>query len=91
LSAICITGATGQVDGALVNELVGRGAQVLAMVRTEDRPEGFASRAGVERIVKLSANGASPPHLRARSQRVVSARTMELDYSESVPKWGDRR
>jgi uncharacterized protein YbjT (DUF2867 family) len=71
LGAIFVTGATGQADGAhvdeLVDELVSRSAQVLAMVQTEERPDDFASRAGVERIVKLSASGASPRPLKARS------------------------
>jgi uncharacterized protein YbjT (DUF2867 family) len=108
LSAILVTGVSGQVGGALVEELVRRGARLRAMVRTEEqatdlaargvdavvgdfeRPETLpraldgvdraflmarddpnqptmeaafieaATRAGVERIVKLSASGARP-------------------------------
>ncbi len=108
LSAILVTGGSGQIGGALVEELVRRGAQTRAMVRTEEcanglaargaeavvadfeRPESLpgaldgvdraflmsrddprqpsmegalieaAARAGVERIVKLSASGAGP-------------------------------
>ena len=108
MSAILVTGATGQVGGALVEELLRRGARVRAMARSEERADSFAARgaegvvadlerpeslpgalgdvgraflmsrddprqpemegafveaaarAGVERIVKLSAQGASP-------------------------------
>jgi uncharacterized protein YbjT (DUF2867 family) len=108
LSAILVTGASGQVGGALVEELARRGSQTRAMVRTKEqatdlaargvdvvvadleRPETLpgalegvdrvflmsrddprqpemeaafivaATRAGVERIVKLSANGVRP-------------------------------
>jgi uncharacterized protein YbjT (DUF2867 family) len=108
LSAILVTGSSGQVGGALVDELVRRGEHIRAMVRTEERaddlaargvdavigdlerPESLlrvldgvsrvflmsrddpgqpemegalieaAARAGVERIVKLSASGARP-------------------------------
>ena len=108
MSAVLVTGATGQVGGALLEDLLRRGAHPRAMVRTEEqaaefaahgvdavvgdleRPEslpnaldgvdrvflmsrddpnqpemeaafvGAAARAGVERIVKLSANGARP-------------------------------
>jgi uncharacterized protein YbjT (DUF2867 family) len=50
VSAILITGATGQVGGALVEELVRRGVQTRAMVRTEEYANGFAAR-GVEAFV----------------------------------------
>jgi len=108
LSAILVTGASGQVGGALVEELVRLGAHMRAMVRSEEQATGFAARdvdavvadfeqpetllealdgvdraflmsrddprqpmmeaslieaatrAGVERIVKLSANGIRP-------------------------------
>ena len=108
LSAVLVTGATGQVGGALVEELVRRGAKTRAMVRTEEQsidlatrgaeavvadlehpetlPEALDSvhraflmsrdnpsqpemeatfieaaiRAGIERLVKLSAHGARP-------------------------------
>jgi uncharacterized protein YbjT (DUF2867 family) len=108
LSAVLVTGATGQVGGAVLDELFRRGARVRAMARTEGRAEELAARgveaavadlehpetlpgalegvdrvflvsrddprqpelegalieaaarAGVGRVVKLSANGASP-------------------------------
>jgi uncharacterized protein YbjT (DUF2867 family) len=108
LSAILVTGASGQVGGVLVEELLRRGAHPRAMVRTKEQATGFtargveavvadferpeslpealdgvgraflmsrddprqpemeaafieaATRAGVERIVKLSASGARP-------------------------------
>jgi uncharacterized protein YbjT (DUF2867 family) len=50
VSAILVTGATGQVGGALVEELVRRGAQARAMVRTEEQATGLAAR-GVEAVV----------------------------------------
>jgi uncharacterized protein YbjT (DUF2867 family) len=50
LSAILVTGATGQVGSALVEELVRRGAQTRAMVRTEEHAAGLAAR-GVEAVV----------------------------------------
>ena len=58
MSAIPVTGASGQVGGALVEELVGRGAQTRAMVRTgldrnpsdpnplDDDNEGHACKEG---------------------------------------------
>lgn len=50
MSAILVTGATGQVGSALVEELVRRGALPRAMVRTEERAEEFAAR-GVDAVV----------------------------------------
>lgn len=50
MSAILITGATGQVGGALVEELVSRGAQMRAMVRTEEHANALAAR-GVDAVV----------------------------------------
>ena len=50
MSAILVTGATGQVGGALVEELLRRGARVRAMARSEERADGFAAR-GVEAVV----------------------------------------
>jgi len=50
LSAILVTGASGQVGGALVEELVRRGAKTRAMVRTEEQAIGLAAR-GVEAAV----------------------------------------
>ena len=50
MSAVLVTGATGQVGGALVEELVRRGERVRAMVRTEEQAAGLASR-GVEAVV----------------------------------------
>ena len=108
MSAVLVTGATGQVGGAVLDELVRRGVRPRAMARTEEqaaelaargaeavvgdleRPETLpgalygvdrvflmsrddprqpemegalveaAAQAGVERVVKLSANGARP-------------------------------
>ena len=126
LSAILVTGASGQVGGALVEELVRRGAKTRAMVRTEEqaiglaargveaavadleRPETLpgaldgvdraflmsrddprqpemegalieaAARAGVERVVKLSASGAAPDSPVALMRRHAQAeRTLE--------------
>jgi uncharacterized protein YbjT (DUF2867 family) len=50
VSAVLVTGATGQVGGAVLEELVRRGVQARAMVRTEDRSAGLAAR-GVEAVV----------------------------------------
>jgi uncharacterized protein YbjT (DUF2867 family) len=50
LSAVLVTGATGQVGGALVEELVRRGTKTRAMVRTEEQATGLAAR-GVEAVV----------------------------------------
>jgi uncharacterized protein YbjT (DUF2867 family) len=50
VSAILVTGATGQVGSALLEELVRRGAQTRAMVRAEEYADGFAAR-GVEAVV----------------------------------------
>jgi uncharacterized protein YbjT (DUF2867 family) len=108
LSTVLVTGATGQVGGAVLEELVRRGVQARAMVRTEEQAAGLsargadvvvanlerpeflagaldgvdraflmsrddprqpemegalieaAGRAGIGRIVKLSASGAAP-------------------------------
>jgi uncharacterized protein YbjT (DUF2867 family) len=50
LSAVLVTGATGQVGGALLEELLRRGAPVRAMVRTEEQATGLAAR-GVDAVV----------------------------------------
>jgi uncharacterized protein YbjT (DUF2867 family) len=50
LSAILVTGANGQVGGALVEELVRRGERTRAMVRTQERAARLAAR-GVEAVV----------------------------------------
>ena len=50
MSAVLVTGATGQVGGALVEELARRGTHTRAMVRTEEQAAGLASR-GVEAVV----------------------------------------
>jgi uncharacterized protein YbjT (DUF2867 family) len=50
VSTVLVTGATGQVGGAVLEELVRRGVQARAMVRTEDRSDGLAAR-GVEAVV----------------------------------------
>lgn len=50
MSAVLVTGATGQVGGALIEELACRGAHTRAMVRTEEQAAGLASR-GVEAVV----------------------------------------
>ena len=50
MSAILVTGATGQVGGALVEEFLRRGVQPRAAVRSEERADGFAAR-GVEAVV----------------------------------------
>ena len=49
VSAVLVTGATGQVGGALVEELVRRGAKTRAMVRTEEQAIDLAR--GVEALV----------------------------------------
>ena len=126
MSATLVTGASGQIGGALVEELVRRAAQTRAMVRTEERATGLAARgvdavvadferpeslpealdgvdrvflmsrdgpkqpmmegalieaatrAGVERIVKLSASGAGPDNPVALMRRHAQAeRTLE--------------
>ena len=138
LSATLVTGASGQIGGALVEELVRRGAQTRAMVRTEERATGLAARgvdavvadferpeslpealdgvdrvflmsrdgpkqpmmegalieaatrAGVERIVKLSASGAWPDNPVALMRRHAQAeRTLEdsgLEYTVLRPQ-----
>ena len=138
LSATLVTGASGQIGGALVEELVRRGAQTRAMVRTEERATGLAARgvdavvadferpeslpealdgvdrvflmsrdgpkqpmmegalieaatrAGVERIVKLSASGAGPDNPVALMRRHAQAeRTLEdsgLEYTVLRPQ-----
>lgn len=138
MSAILVTGASGQVGGALVEELVRRGAQMRAMVRTEERANGLAARgvdvvvgdferpeslpealdgvnrvflmsrddprqpmmegalieaaarAGVERIVKLSASGARPDNPVALMRWHAQAeRTLEdsgLEYTVLRPQ-----
>ena len=50
MSTVLVTGATGQVGSAVLEELVRRGVQARAMVRTEDRCAGLAAR-GVEAVV----------------------------------------
>ena len=50
VSAVLVTGATGQVGGALVDELIRRSAQPHAMVRTEERTDTIADR-GVDVVV----------------------------------------
>jgi hypothetical protein len=45
-----VEGASGQVGGALVEELVRRDAQIRAMARTEERADGLAAR-GVDAVV----------------------------------------
>ena len=50
MSATLVTGASGQVGGALVEELVRSGAQIRAMARTEERADGLAAR-GVDAVV----------------------------------------
>jgi uncharacterized protein YbjT (DUF2867 family) len=50
VSAILVTGATGQVGSALVEELLRRGTQTRAMVRTDEQAAEFAAR-GVEAVV----------------------------------------
>ena len=50
MSAILVTGATGQVGSALVEELLRRGTQTRAMVRTDEQAAEFAAR-GVEAVV----------------------------------------
>jgi uncharacterized protein YbjT (DUF2867 family) len=47
---VLVTGATGQVGGAVLEELVRRDVRVRAMVRTEDRSDGLIAR-GVETVV----------------------------------------
>ena len=138
MSATLVTGASGQIGGALVEELVRRGAQTRAMVRTEERATGLAARgvdavvadferpeslpealdgvdrvflmsrdgpkqpmmegalieaatrAGVERIVKLSASGAGPDNPVALMRRHAQAeRTLEdsgLEYTVLRPQ-----
>ena len=44
MSATLVTGATGQVGGALVEELLRRGARPRAMVRTQEQATGLAAR-----------------------------------------------
>jgi uncharacterized protein YbjT (DUF2867 family) len=126
VSTVLVTGATGQVGGAVLEELVRRGVRTRAMVRTDDRSGAFAARgvdvivgdperpetlpgaldgvgraflmsrddpsqpemegalmeaaarAGVERIVKLSASGAAPDSPVALMRRHAQAeRTLE--------------
>lgn len=50
LSTVLVTGATGQVGGAVLEELVRRGVHARAMVRTDDRSDALAAR-GVDAIV----------------------------------------
>ena len=50
VSTVLVTGATGQVGGAVLEELVRRGVQARAMVRTEDRSAGLAAL-GVKAVV----------------------------------------
>jgi uncharacterized protein YbjT (DUF2867 family) len=50
VSVILVTGASGQIGGTLVEELVRRGAQTRAMVRTEERAEDLAAR-GVDVVI----------------------------------------
>ena len=50
MSAVLVTGATGQVGGALLEELVRRGARTRAMVRTEAQATDLAAR-NVEAVV----------------------------------------
>lgn len=50
MSAILVTGASGQVGGALVEELLRRGAPLHAMARTEERADALAAR-GVDAVV----------------------------------------
>ena len=126
MRTVLVTGATGQVGGAVLEELVRRGVHTRAMVRTDDRSHAFAARgvdvivgdlersetlqgaldgvgraflmsrddprqpemegalmeaaarAGVERIVKLSASGAAPDSPVALMRRHAQAeRTLE--------------
>ena len=50
MSTVLVTGATGQVGGAVLEELVRRGVHTRAMVRTEDRSDALAAR-GVEAVL----------------------------------------
>ena len=50
MSSVLVTGATGQVGGAVLEELVRRGVQARAMVRTEDGSDALAAR-GVESVI----------------------------------------
>lgn len=50
MSAVLVTGATGQVGGALVEELLRRGVKPRAAARSEERAAGLATR-GVEAVV----------------------------------------
>ena len=50
MSAILVTGATGQVGRALLEELARRGAQTRAMVRTEEQAAGLSAR-GAEAVI----------------------------------------
>jgi uncharacterized protein YbjT (DUF2867 family) len=50
VSTVLVTGATGQVGSAVLEELVRRSVQARAMVRTEDRSAGLAAR-DVEAVV----------------------------------------
>jgi uncharacterized protein YbjT (DUF2867 family) len=126
VSTVFVTGATGQVGGAVLEELVRRGVHTRAMVRTDDHSHAFAARgvdvivgdlerseslqgalddvgraflmsrddprqpemegalmeaaarAGVERIVKLSASGAAPDSPVALMRRhALAERTLE--------------
>ena len=44
MSAVLVTGASGQVGGALVEELVRRGVRPRVMVRTEERADALSAR-----------------------------------------------
>ena len=50
MSVVLVTGPSGQVGGALLEELLLRGVRPRAMARSSDRADGFAAR-GVGSVV----------------------------------------
>ena len=75
MSAILVTGATGQVGGALLEELVRRGARPRAMVRTKGQVTTLASRD----VEAVAADLESPESLPAALDGVSRVFLMSRD------------
>lgn len=108
MSTVLATGATGQVGSALVEELLRRGSQPRAMVRTEEQAAELADRgvaavvadlertetlpgvlAGVDRVFLMSRDAPNQPEMEAAlidaANRAGVGRIVKLSASGASP------